>query len=177
MNNLVKPNNQKLSQKLAQKFDIGQEQFVKAIKQTCFKGADATDEQLVSFLVVTNEYGLNPFTEEIYAFSSNGGIKPIVSVDGLLSITCIMYRKDREHPTKVTEYMSECKRNTDPWNQWPIRMLRHKATIQAARYAFGFSGIYEADEIERINDPVYANDAVVNSPANLLESELAEEAA
>ncbi len=35
-------------------------------------------------------------------------------------------------------------------------MLRHKATIQAARYAFGLSGIYDPDEGERIqaSDPV-----------------------
>ncbi|MCL6229905.1 recombinase RecT [Bartonella bilalgolemii] len=30
-------------------------------------------------------------------------------------------------------------------------MLRHKAVIQCARYAFGFSGIYDEDEAERIN--------------------------
>jgi len=28
--------------------------------------------------------------------------------------------------------------------------LRHKALIQAARLAFGFSGIYDQDEAERI---------------------------
>jgi hypothetical protein len=31
-------------------------------------------------------------------------------------------------------------------------MLRHKAAIQAARYAFGFAGIMEPDEAERIGD-------------------------
>jgi hypothetical protein len=31
-----------------------------------------------------------------------------------------------------------------------MRMLRHKALIQAARLAFGFSGIYDQDEAERI---------------------------
>jgi hypothetical protein len=31
-------------------------------------------------------------------------------------------------------------------------MLRHKALIQCARYAFGFSGIIEQDEAERIID-------------------------
>jgi hypothetical protein len=31
-------------------------------------------------------------------------------------------------------------------------MLRHKAAIQAARYGFGFSGIYEPDEAERIQE-------------------------
>ena len=74
------------------------------------------------------------------------------SVDNgaLIAVTCRIYRKDRQHPVEVTEYMAECKRNTDPWKQWPARMLRHKATIQAARYAFGFSGIVDPDEAERI---------------------------
>ncbi len=58
--------------------------------------------------------------------------------------------KDRKHPVKVTEYMAECKRPTQPWQSHPKRMLRHKATIQCARLAFGFVGIYEQDEAERI---------------------------
>jgi hypothetical protein len=70
----------------------------------------------------------------------------------LVSVTCKMYRKDRSHPTVVTEYMSECVRATDTWRKWPARMLRHKATIQAARYSFGFAGIMEPDEAERMAD-------------------------
>src|SRR3546814_18172510 len=46
--------------------------------------------------------------------------------------------------------MSECKRGTQPWQSHPRRMLRHKATIQCARLAFGFGGIYDQDEAERI---------------------------
>jgi hypothetical protein len=46
--------------------------------------------------------------------------------------------------------MAECKRDTDTWKKWPARMLRHKAAIQAARYAFGFAGIYDLDEAERM---------------------------
>jgi hypothetical protein len=42
----------------------------------------------------------------------------------------------------------------------PKRMLRHKALIQAARIAFGFSGIYDEDEATRIKD---ANAFVVES--------------
>jgi RecT family protein len=48
--------------------------------------------------------------------------------------------------------MAECVRATDPWKKWPNRMLRHKAAIQCARYAFGFSGIMEPDEYERMKD-------------------------
>jgi hypothetical protein len=68
------------------------------------------------------------------------------------SCTCIIYRKDRSHPVKVTEYLSECKRGTQPWQSHPKRMLRHKAMIQCARLAFGYVGIFDQDEAERIVD-------------------------
>lgn len=139
---------------------------------------EVTREQFAAFLLVAKEYRLNPLTKEIYAFPGKGdSIQPIVSIDGwmrminnhpdfdgmefednfneegqLYSITCKMYRKDRRHPVSVTEYMGECKRPTDTWQKWPARMLRHKAAIQAARYAFGFSGIYDEDEAQRFVD-------------------------
>jgi hypothetical protein len=69
------------------------------------------------------------------------------------SCTCIIFRKDRSHPTKATEYMSECKRPAAPWQSHPKRMLRHKAMIQCARLAFGFGGIYDQDEAERFIEP------------------------
>jgi hypothetical protein len=52
----------------------------------------------------------------------------------------------------VTEYLSECAQNTDVWKKYPFRMLRHKALIQCSRIAFGFSGIYDEDEANRIVD-------------------------
>jgi hypothetical protein len=63
---------------------------------------------------------------------------------------CRMFRKDRGHPIAITEYMSECRRDVTPWKTHPKRMLRHKAMIQCARLAFGYVGIYDADEAERI---------------------------
>lgn len=139
------------------------------LTQTVFKGAN--DEQLVALMIVANQYGLNPFTKEIYAFPSKGSITPIVSVDGWsrlindnpncdgiqfeqddVSATCKIYRKDRTHPTIVTEYLSECEMSNSPvWKKYPKRMLRHKALIQCARVAFGFSGIYDEDEAHRID--------------------------
>ena len=171
------PARQSLTEKLASKFDIDRNQFVKTVKATCIKDG-CTDEQFAQFLMVCNEYDLNPFTKEIYAFPTRGGgIQPIVSIDGwlkminshpqfdgmemidhkddqgkLTAVTVKMFRKDRNHPTSCTEYMEECQRNTDTWRKWPARMLRHKATIQAARYAFGFSGIADPDEGERIKE-------------------------
>lgn len=60
----------------------------------------------------------------------------------------------------VREYLDECyngnKKRRDgsyyasPWDTHTKRMLRHKTKIQGAREAFGFGGIYDEDEAERI---------------------------
>lgn len=146
--------------------------LVATLKATAFKG-QATDAQLAALLFVASQYGLNPFTKEIYAFpDSRNGIVPVVGVDGWSRIinthpqfdgmdfeydaescTCIIHRKDRSHPVRVTEFMEECKRkNVGPWESHPRRMLRHKAMIQAARLAFGYTGIFDQDEAERIKE-------------------------
>ena len=144
-------------------------ELVQILKATAFKG-QVSDAQMVALLAVANQYGLNPFTKELFAFpDKNNGIVPVVGVDGWSRIinshpqfdgidfeqdsescTCIIYRKDRSHPIKVTEWMAECKRGTGPWQSHPRRMLRHKAMIQGARLAFGYGGIYDQDEAERI---------------------------
>lgn len=160
-----------LTQKLAGRLDMGDgSQLIETLKATAFKGS-VTDAQMTALMVVANQYGLNPWTKEIYAFpDKNNGIVPVVGVDGWARIindhpqfdgmefeqdaescTCIMYRKDRSRAIRVTEYMDECRRDgVGPWKTHPRRMLRHKAMIQCARLAFGFTGIYEQDEAERI---------------------------
>jgi hypothetical protein len=62
------------------------------------------------------------------------------------SVTATIHHKERSHPVEVTEYFSECNRSTEPWKVNPRRMLRHKALIQCARVAFGFSGIVDDEE-------------------------------
>ena len=157
---------------LAKQFNYNEEpaQLIQTLKATAFKG-NVSDDQFNALLFVATQHSLNPFTNEIYAFPSNGGITPVVGVDGWARIingnsqfdgmefeqdaescTCKVYRKDRSHPVSVTEFMEECKRDTKPWKSHPRRMLRHKAMIQAARLAFGFAGIYDEDEAERIKD-------------------------
>jgi phage recombination protein Bet len=67
---------------------------------------------------------------------------------------CVMYRTDRKHPIVIREYLDEVYRkkgNYDgPWQTHTKRFFRHKTMIQAARVAFGFAGIYDQDEAERI---------------------------
>lgn len=136
-----------------------------------------SNEQFTSFLAIANEYNLNPLVKEIYAFpAKGGGIQPVVGVDGWIriaqnhsdwngmaheyirekgktvAVTCKIHRKSMDHPIEATEWLDECMRPTDPWKNWPTRMLKHKATIQAIRYAFGISGIVDQDEAERYND-------------------------
>lgn len=152
---------------MSARYHVDSNKLLETLKNTAFKGA--TNEQLMALCIVADQYKLNPFTKEVYAFpDKSGGIVPVVGIDGWLRIindhpqfdgmefdqgedscTCTIYRKDRVHPTSATEYMDECRRNTAPWQSHPRRMLRHKATIQAARMAFGFA-LKDPDEAERI---------------------------
>lgn len=164
---------------MAARYNVEPAPLLSTLKSTVFKGA--SDDELLALVVVANEHQLNPFLKEIYAFpAKGGGIVPIVSVDGwnrlanshpqmdglefefehdaageLVSCTAVFHRKDRARPIKVTEYLAECRRNTEPWKM-QHRMLRHKALIQGARVAFGFSGLHDEDEARDIidNDPV-----------------------
>jgi hypothetical protein len=162
--------------RLAARFNADPIKLLDTLKATVFAAA-RNNEELQALVIVANQYNLNPLTKEIYAFpAKGGGIVPVVSVDGwinlanshpqmdgvdfewdhdeqgkLISCTCVVYRKDRSRPTRVTEYLIECKRQTEPWKM-EHRMLRHKAFCQGVRVAFGFSGIIDDDEAERIRD-------------------------
>ena len=160
-----------LTNSFATRFGLGenQQELMTTLKATAFKG-QVSDAQMTALMLVAQQYSLNPWTREIYAFpDKNNGIVPVVGVDGWSRImnehpqfdgmefkmdaescTCIIYRKDRSHPIAATEYLDECKRGTGPWQSHPKRMLRHKSMIQCARLAFGFAGIYDQDEAERI---------------------------
>jgi phage recombination protein Bet len=155
---------------MAERLSIEPAKLHKTLKQTVFK--NASDEEMVALVVVANEHGLNPLCREIYAFPGRGGgIVPVISVDGWIrimnshpkfngihfhtnidekgapvSIACTIWVKGRDNPTVITEFMSECKRNTEPWQQYPHRMLRWKALAQGVRTAFGFAGYADGDD-------------------------------
>lgn len=170
----ITPRPKSVTMDMADRYGMDHQAFERTLRATVFP-SNAPPEEFAAFLLVAKEYKLNPITKEIYAFpKKGGGIVPVVSIDGwmnlinshpafdgmdfdethsdtgdLVCIRCTIFRKDRSHPISVTEYLSECIRATDPWKM-KHRMLRHKAAIQCARYAFGFAGIYEEDEAERI---------------------------
>lgn len=160
---------------MASRLGCSAQMLMDTLKGTVFK--NAKDHEFAALMMVANEYRLNPFTKEIYAFpAKGGGIVPIVSIDGwirmvnehpafdgveqefiedesgkLVACETIMWRKDRSRPIKSMEYLVECYRKTEPWDQMPHRMLGHKSYIQCARYAFGFAGISDPDDGHLIN--------------------------
>lgn len=160
---------------MASRLSVEPAKLYDTLKATVFQ--KATNEELLALVVVANEYGLNPFLKELYAFpAKGGGIVPIVSVDGwnkmlirqeqfdgiefeftddqegnVHSCTATIHVKGRSHPTKITEYFTECVRPTDPWKNMPRRMLRNRTLCQASRVAFGFSGVHHEEEMEAIN--------------------------
>lgn len=76
-----------LVQKFASKFHIEEAKLLPILKATAFKqregAAEVTNEQMAALLIVADQYGLNPFTREIFAFpDKQNGIVPVVSVDG-----------------------------------------------------------------------------------------------
>ncbi len=155
---------------MAERLNVEPAKLFDTLKSTVFKGA--SNEEMLALVVVANEYGLNPLLKEMYAFpAKGGGIVPLVGIDGwtkivnrqpnfdgvefrdvvnengeLVAMDCLMYRKDWSHPVIVRERMSECARNTEPWTKMGSRMLRHRVYIQAARLAFGISGLVDEDE-------------------------------
>jgi phage recombination protein Bet len=169
-----------LVSKFAQRYTVDPGRLLPTLKATAFRvdGGEISNEQMMALLIVADQYHLNPFTKEIFAFTDkHKGVVPVVSVDGWARIVnehdqfdgvefeygppigdgkrhewieCIMFRKDRTKATRVREFWSEVSRDSGPWKSHPNRMHRHKAYIQAARLAFGFAGIYDEDEAERI---------------------------
>lgn len=160
---------------MASRISVEPEKLMDTLKATVFK--NCTNEEMLALVVVANEYGLNPFLKEIYAFpAKGGGIVPIVSVDGWnkmvvreerfdgmefeftedekghpITCTATVYVRGRSKPTKITEFFYECYRKTDNWENMPHRMLRNRTLCQAARMAFGFSGVKHEEEADAIN--------------------------
>ena len=84
------------AKKLAESFGIegDAQEIVSILKATAFRSdkGEVSDAQLAALLIVAGQYGLNPWTKEIYAFpDKKNGIVPVVGVDGWARII-------NEHP-------------------------------------------------------------------------------
>ena len=78
--------------RLAQKFGVNSNDLYRTLANTCFKVKEGeayrtpSQEELISLLLIAEKVGLNPFMGEIYAFPNNGGIVPIVGINGWRTI-------------------------------------------------------------------------------------------
>ena len=159
-----------ITKAMADRYGMTEKGFMQILGKTVMP-KQATPEQAAAFLLICERYELDPFASEVYAFPANGTVKALIGVDGYVTIanrnpnfdgiayeeirsesgdlegiSCSVFRKDRKQPTVVTEWMDECRGNSPIWRKMPARMLRHKATIQAIRLAFGLSGLGDLDE-------------------------------
>ena len=78
-------------------------------------------------------------------------------------------KKDDSHVV-IREYLDEVFRDlayTNAWQTHTKRFLRHKTKIQGAREAFGFSGIYEEDEAERIIEVTDSKSVEIEMPRSI----------
>jgi phage recombination protein Bet len=191
-----------LLERIANKYQVDPGKMLTTLKSTAFRQRDnsaITDEQMMALLIVADQYSLNPFTKEIYAYpDKDKGIVPVVSIDGWARIMnshpdmdgiefvyspervdhkghschewidCTIHIKNRKIPVTIREFFGEVVRKPNfatPWDSHPSRMHRHKALIQCARVAFGFAGIYDDDEAQRIMEVnMGAVDVVARSP-------------
>lgn len=137
-------------------------------------GRQPSEAEVMVCLAVANEHKLNPFTKEIHFFRDRTGqLRPVVGVDGWVKLAnkqpmmdgfdqefgsdeqgrycrTLLHRKDWGKPVVHVEYLNEAKRPTDPWKNQPNRMLGHRSYIQAVRKAFGFAGVMDEDDYERM---------------------------
>jgi phage recombination protein Bet len=139
-----------------------------------------SDSEFKLLVHMANEYGLNPLKREIWAVKySYNPAQIFVSRDGFLSIahksgqfngmettfdevklddnkkdltaTCVVYRKDMEHPIKVTVYQSEYDSKMSVWKTKPRTMLQKVAESQALRRAFNVDGVYSPEEFDQVD--------------------------
>lgn len=211
-------NNGKLVARFAERYGVDANKLLSTLKATAFKqrnNKEVTNEQMMALLVVADQYKLNPFTKEIFAFEDKGNIIPVVSVDGWSRIInthddydgiefrysdtvytppggkltpdwceAVIHHKSRTRPTVIREYLDEVyvgargnPPSPGPWQTHTKRMLRHKTLIQGARVAFGFSGIYDEDEAQRIVEVTVIPDAATTGSTTTLEEQLKARAA
>lgn len=184
-----------LMARMAAEYGVDKDKLAKTLSTTIFGQKEGnqiippTPEEMMTLLVICDQYKLNPFTRQVYAFAKGGKVVPIVSIDGWLTIInrqpdydgltirfsekeieiggvkipeyceCSIRRKGMSQPITIPEYARECYQKTMVWGSYPRRMLRHKAIIQCARVAFGLSGIYDEDEGQNIIDAEELNAA------------------
>lgn len=142
---------------------------------------NARRDQVSAFVGICIQMGLNPLNREIACWiDRHQRLVTVICIDGwikiaqrestykgytysyvhgsngeIVSCTVNVRRSDWPDLASATEFMAECKLDTDCWQKWPARMLRHRAFAQAIRLAYGVSG-YLPEEAEAFSTPLLA---------------------
>lgn len=144
------------------------------LKQT---NSNLLQNEMAQFVAIATTFNLNPWKREIYPIAYGQGNNRKLSIivgyevylrraeefpqyDGYetnffgeganLGCSCIVYRKDRNHPIGSTVFLREYTQNNTMWNNKPHVMLEKVAIATAMRRAFPsvFNGMpYTADEL------------------------------
>lgn len=144
------------------------------LKQT---NSNLLPNEMAQFVAISTAFNLNPYKREVYAIAYGDGNRRKLSIivgyevylrraeefpqyDGYetkffgegadMGCTCIVYRKDRNHPIGSTVFLREYTQGNQMWNTKPHVMLEKVAIATAMRRAFPseFNGMpYIADEL------------------------------
>ena len=133
---------------------------------------NTTDQEFDLFMTLARRYALDPFMRQIWAvkyrpdepariFTGRDGFleiahrsgqfdgmdSDVVEKDGkVVGAWATVYRKDMQHPIKVTVRFDEYRKDTPIWQEKPATMIQKVAESQALRKAFSASGIYVPEE-------------------------------
>lgn len=156
---------------LAERLHVSEEGLQSTLLATSFKGA--TKEEFMALVITANAYDLNPMLKEIYAFpKKGGGITPMVGLDGwiklanqhpqfngiefddivddkgnVVAIEGVLYRKDRDRPTKMMVRLDEFKVDTNPnWRSRKRHMLWVRCYCHTVRVGLGITGLGIEDD-------------------------------
>ena len=72
----------KLIEVFANRYQVDADKVMTALKSTAFKQSgnnQITNEQMMALMIVANQYELNPFTKEIFAYPDKGSIVPVAN--------------------------------------------------------------------------------------------------
>lgn len=115
--------------RMADRFNVDADKLMTTLKATAFRQRpdkqgrvyEPSNEEMMALLVIADQYRLNPFTRELFAFldPKSGAIVPVVSVDGwiriineqptLRSLSFAVSQETTTHKAKTCHLWMECR--------------------------------------------------------------------
>lgn len=115
------------------------------------EGWNAIAQRSPSFDGFEFEFGPESVRELVYkktAFINGRKTDTNVTIKRTVAdwVRCIIYRKDRGHPIKITTFFEEAYTGSEPWATMPMHMLQNRAFVNAVRKAFNVSAYSDDDK-------------------------------